>query len=80
MMLPAIAARHWGITLAAQTRAAVALALLSSYVGLLLAYHADLPAGPAIILTAGALWLGSLALGPHESLRLRWTRQAHLVG
>ena len=68
MMLPAIAARHWSATLGGQTRASVFLAVLASYAGLLLSYHAELPAGPAIVLTAGGLWLGSLAFGPHHSL------------
>jgi zinc/manganese transport system permease protein len=69
MMLPAIAARHWGQTLGRQILASVAIAVLASVGGLLLAYHADLPAGPAIVLTAGGLWLGSLAFGPFESLK-----------
>jgi zinc/manganese transport system permease protein len=72
MMLPAIAARHWSARLPGQMRAAVVLAVLASVAGLLLSYHADLPTGPAIILTAGALWLASLALGPRQSLVLRW--------
>ena len=71
MMLPAIAARHWSASLAGQVRAAVAMAVVASFVGLLLSYNLELPAGPAIVLTAGALWLGSIAAGPHASLRLR---------
>lgn len=62
MMLPAIAARHWSLSLSGQIRASVALAILASVAGLLLSYHVEIPAGPAIVLTAGALWLGSMAL------------------
>jgi zinc/manganese transport system permease protein len=62
MMLPAIAARHWSLSLSGQIRASVALAILSSVAGLLLSYHVEIPAGPAIVLTAGALWLASMAL------------------
>lgn len=69
MMLPAIAARHWSKVLPGQVRVAVLLAVLSSFGGLVLSYNLDLPAGPAIVLTAGALWLVSLALGPYASLR-----------
>jgi len=69
MMLPAIAARHWSKVLPGQVRVAVLLAVLSSFGGLLLSYNLDLPAGPAIVLTAGALWLVSLAVGPYASLR-----------
>ena len=68
MMLPAIAARHWSESLAGQVRVAVALACLSSFGGLVLSYNLDIPAGPAIVLTAGALWLLSLATGPRGSL------------
>jgi zinc/manganese transport system permease protein len=68
MMLPAIAARHWSNLLAGQIRAAVLLAVIASVGGLLLSYNLDLPAGPAIVATAGILWLLSLALGPHASL------------
>ena len=71
MMLPAVAARHWAAELAGQVRAAVALALLASWLGLVLSFDADIPAGPAIVLVAGGLWLVSLALGPRESLRRR---------
>jgi zinc/manganese transport system permease protein len=68
MMLPAIAARHWSGSLAGQVRVAVLLACLSSVGGLVLSYNLDIPAGPAIVLTAGALWLLSLATGPRASL------------
>jgi zinc/manganese transport system permease protein len=68
MMLPAIAARHWSDLLSGQIRAAVLLAVAASTGGLLLSYTHDLPAGPAIVITAGALWLCSLVIGPHASL------------
>jgi zinc/manganese transport system permease protein len=57
MMLPAIASRHWSDTLQGQVRASVAIAVLASVMGLLLSYRTDIPAGPAIVLTAGALWM-----------------------
>ena len=41
---------------------AVALGIVSGFVGLLLSFHAGVPAGPAVILAAGALYIGSLAL------------------
>lgn len=71
ILLPAIAARHWAAGLGGQVAASVAIALLASLAGLLLAYHADLPAGPAIILTAGGLWLASLIAGRRQSARAR---------
>ena len=67
-MLPAIAARHWSASLAGQVRVSVLLACLSSAGGLLLSYHMDIPAGPAIVLTAGGLWVVSLVGGPLGSV------------
>ncbi|MBN8891697.1 MAG: metal ABC transporter permease [Rhodospirillales bacterium] len=80
MMLPAVAARHWAAELAGRVRAAVALALLSSVCGLLLSYHANIPAGPAIVLTAGGLWTASLLTGPRDSLAARLRRHQHYRG
>jgi zinc/manganese transport system permease protein len=83
MMLPAIAARHFAVSLAGQVRASVVLAVLASILGLLASYHLDIPAGPAIVLSAGALWLAGLALGPRESLlraALGRMRQREVVG
>ena len=71
MMLPAIAARHWSVSLGGQVRAAVVLAVLASVLGLEASYNAEVPAGPAIVLAAGALWALSVVAGPHESLGRR---------
>lgn len=68
MMLPAIASRHWSAHLSGQVVASVVIATLSSAVGLELSFYADLPAGPAVLLVAGAVWLASLTAGPYESL------------
>ena len=68
MMLPAIAARHWSDSLAGQVRVSVLLACLASTGGLILSYNFDIPAGPAIVLTAGGLWILSLITGPRASL------------
>lgn len=69
MMLPAAAARHWSQSLPGQVCASAAIAAASSVGGLLLSYYADVPAGPAIVLTAGAAWAASLVAGPADSLR-----------
>jgi zinc/manganese transport system permease protein len=71
MMLPAIAARHWSRFLSGQILASVVAAWLSSMAGLLVSFHANIPAGPAILLVAGGIWLISLAIGPESSLRAR---------
>ncbi len=80
MMLPAVAARHWGHSVGGMTYAAVLIALLSSVSGLLASYHLDLPTGPAIVLVAGALWVVSLLLGPADGLLARLWRRPHLAG
>ena len=68
MMLPAVAARHWAASLAGQVRVAVGVALASSYGGLLVSYYADIPAGPAIVLAAGLVWVAGVLVGRHDSL------------
>jgi len=68
MMLPAIAARHWSASLAGQVRVAVALACAASLGGLILSFNLEIPAGPAIVLTAGGFWLVSMVTGPRASL------------
>jgi zinc/manganese transport system permease protein len=68
MMLPAIAARHWSGSLAGQVSVAVALAITASLLGFLISFNVEIPAGPAIVLTAGAFWVLSLVLGPRAGL------------
>ena len=74
MMLPAIAARHFASSLAGQVRASVVLAISASLIGLLVSFHLDVPAGPAIVLSAGALWTIGLTVGPRDSLLRRFRR------
>lgn len=57
MILPAVIARFWAKhRLGVMLVLAVVAAMLSSWVGLLLSYHFDLPSGPAIILCLGCLY------------------------
>ena len=64
MMLPAISARLWHDTLAAQLLHSAGCAMLAGLAGLLLSYYAALPSGPSIIVCAGLLYGGSLLLSP----------------
>lgn len=80
MMLPAIAARHWSLQLSGMVYASAAIAVAASLLGLLLSYHADLPTGPAIVLTAGAFWAVSVLAGPVDGLLQRLFRRRHLAG
>jgi len=61
MLLPAAAARSWGLSAAGTVALATGFGLAASVVGLLVSYHANLPSGPAIVLAAGLLFAISLA-------------------
>lgn len=80
MMLPAIAARHWARQVGGMAYAAVAIAAVASFGGLLLSFHADVPAGPAVVLCAGLGWLVSVVAGPVDGLLVRVLRRRHLTG
>src|ERR1700693_4786888 len=64
MMLPAFIARFWARDVTSMIAVAVGSAALSGYAGLVLSYRAALPAGPAIILVAGLLYMLSVVAGP----------------
>jgi zinc/manganese transport system permease protein len=57
-------ARFWARDITGMIAVAVGSAALSGYAGLVLSYQAGLPAGPAIILVAGLLYVLSVAVGP----------------
>lgn len=75
MMLPATAARFWTSSAGRQMVLAAALGTAASYAGLLFSYYANVPASPAIILSAGCLYFLSVFIGPHGGL-LQAARQA----
>ena len=78
MLLPAITARLWAADLSGLIPISMLLAMLASLSGLVLSYHADLPTGPAIVLSAGALYLVSLLVGTRGGLLRRLSRRRHL--
>lgn len=80
MMLPAAAARFWTADITRLILLASGFGLVSGYGGLVVSYSAgsNLPAGPAVILAAGALYLGSLLLGTQGGLARRLLPRAHL--
>ncbi|TNC16255.1 metal ABC transporter permease [Methylobacterium terricola] len=78
MLLPAISARFWALDLTGLMPAAVVLALLASVAGLLVSYYASLPTGPAIVLSAGMLYVVSMLLGPRGGLVWRLMPGRHL--
>jgi zinc/manganese transport system permease protein len=80
MMLPAIASRHWSRDVGGMVYASVAIAMVASVAGLLISYHADVPTGPAVVLSAGVGWALSVLAGPVDGLRARLDRRRHLAG
>lgn len=68
MMLPAIAARCWARTLPIMVLLAAIFGLLSAWLGLGISWAVALPAGPAIVLTAGVIFLLSVIFGMRSSL------------
>ncbi len=74
MLLPAVIARFWATTLSGLLPLAVGAALLSSYAGLLLSYHAELPSGPAIVVTAGVFYVLSVLFGRNGGVVWRIVR------
>jgi len=67
-LLPAIASMFWTRRANTAIMLSVGLAILCSYIGLLISYHADTPSGPAVVLTAAVVCLTSVIFGKHGSL------------
>jgi zinc/manganese transport system permease protein len=78
MMLPAFISRLWSRDVTGMIAVAVGCAVISGYAGLLLSYHAGWPAGPAIVLAAGVLYMLSIAAGPAGGLIWLALRRHHL--
>ncbi|MFM7630709.1 MAG: metal ABC transporter permease, partial [Alphaproteobacteria bacterium] len=78
MMLPAVASRFWAQGFAQMVGVAAGLGLVASTAGLLISYHINVPSGPAIILSAGVIYLLSLLLGRFGSVRARYFPFKHL--
>jgi len=68
MMLPATAARFWARSVGRQMVLASLLGSVAAYSGLLASFHLNVAASPAIILSAGLIYLVSLTLGPQDGL------------
>ena len=79
MILPSAAARFWVDNIVPLILTAVLIAFCGSLCGLLLSYYVNLPAGPAIVLTLGALYLLSMAVGPLGPWRSRRRPRWHFA-
>ena len=63
MVLPAGIARFWSRDITGMMMIAVASAMLSGYLGLVLSFQTKVPSGPAIILVAAVLYVFSVLFG-----------------
>jgi zinc/manganese transport system permease protein len=63
MILPAGIARFWSRDITPMICIAVASAIVAGYIGLVLSFQTRIPSGPAIILVAAMLYLGSVLFG-----------------
>jgi len=77
MMLPAAAARFWTSRVGPMCVLAIAIGAISCISGLLLSYHASLPSGPAIILSAGVIYMVSILAGTRGVLATRVRHASH---
>jgi len=78
MMLPAVIARFWARDVSAMILIATLSGVASGYAGLILSFHTRVPSGPAIILTAGLLYAGSVLFGPVGGLMRQAFPRRHL--
>jgi zinc/manganese transport system permease protein len=77
MMLPAATARFWTRQLETMCVIAIVIGIVASIIGLLLSYHAGLPSGPSVILTAGAFYFASLFFAPRGIVTAHYRALAH---
>jgi zinc/manganese transport system permease protein len=78
MILPAGIARFWSRDISGMICVAVASAIVSGYVGLVLSFQTRVPSGPAIILVAAVLYAGSVAFGSVGGLARQMFPGRHL--
>ncbi|MEO9337315.1 zinc ABC transporter permease AztB [Mesorhizobium sp. SB112] len=77
MMLPAAGARFWTARVEPMCLLAILIGCVSCIAGLLLSYHASLPSGPAIILSAGVVYIASMLFGTRGILNIRARQHRH---
>jgi zinc/manganese transport system permease protein len=63
IIVPAATARFWTRDISVMIGLAIAGALVSGWAGVLFAFHAGIPTGPAVTLAAGILYAASVAFG-----------------
>ena len=74
MLLPAVAARRWARTLPGMRLLAASFGSFCAWMGLSLSWAANLPAGPAIVLTASGIFFVSVFFGTRSRLVVGWRK------
>ena len=80
MILPSAAARFWAKTLDGILMTSVLVSIAGCYAGLLLSFYFDLPAGPAIVLSLGVVYMTSIFIGFNGGLFEKYYSGRHLTG
>ena len=80
MILPSAAARFWAKTLDGILMISVLVSIAGCYAGLLLSFYFDLPAGPAIVLSLGVVYMTSIFIGFNGGLLEKYYSGRHLTG
>ncbi len=80
MILPAAAARFWAKTLDGILTISILVSIAGCYAGLLLSFYFDLPAGPAIVLSLGVVYMTSIFIGFNGGLLEKYYSGRHLTG
>jgi zinc/manganese transport system permease protein len=78
IIIPAGIARFWTRDISMMIALAIASALISGWAGVLFAFDAGIPSGPAVTLMAGILYIGSVLFGPVGGLIWRAFPGRHL--
>jgi len=79
LLLPAAAARLWAGSVGGLMATTSGIAMIASLLGLILSYDLNLPSGPAIVLVAGLLYVGSVLFGARGGLIRRYLPRPHLA-
>ena len=79
IVLPAIASRFWTASIDGSVLFSIAISFFSSFAGLLLSYHFNLPSGPAIVLFAGGIYALSVVVGRYGSIRVHFSASRHFA-
>jgi zinc/manganese transport system permease protein len=67
MLLPAIASSFWTRKVDSAILLSVSIAIISSYIGLILSYHTNTPSGPMVVMICGIVCLYSVLFGKRGS-------------